>query len=191
MTRLSPQQIYSEDLAVGFTPAQASIMTAIAEAESGGDDTARGDLGLQNAMWGPSYGTYQVRTLKAATGTGQDRDISWLAASDLHQAQAAFDISGHGSNFSPWTTYTSGKYQQFLGQTQGLTGSPGGGTQASPVSLPGVDLVGGVRDIAVQALAAGLGLALVGVGLARMFAPQLRAAGRGAVKAGKVAAVLA
>ncbi len=189
MTRLSPEQIYAQDLAAGFTPAQAAVMAAIAQAESGGDDTARGDVGLQNNVWGPSYGTYQIRTLKAQTGTGTDRDIAFLAASDANQARAAYDISHHGTDFSLWTTYTSGAYQRFL--SQGLTGGTPGTTPASVTGAGASGVVGGVRDIAVQALAAGLGLALVGVGLARAFAAQLRAAGHRAGQAAKLAAVVA
>jgi hypothetical protein len=30
-------------------------------------------------------------------------------------AKIAYDLSGGGKNFTPWTTYTSGKYKRFLG----------------------------------------------------------------------------
>ncbi|WP_279581687.1 hypothetical protein [Fodinicola feengrottensis] len=109
----------------GFTDQGAVIMTAIAGAESGYDDADLGDVGLENETWGPSYGLFQVRTQKSATGTGGDRDQTWLAASDLNQAKAAYAISSGGTNFGPWTTYTSGKYQSFLSGAKAAASSVG------------------------------------------------------------------
>src|SRR4051812_4551976 len=119
MAKRTPSDVYADLVARGFTPAQAVTMTAIAGAESGYDDANLGDVRLEDNTWGPSYGLYQIRTLKAQTNTGQDRDINWLAASDTNQATAAWDISQHGRDFSPWTTFTRGTYQQFLGQDTG------------------------------------------------------------------------
>lgn len=185
MTKLPPTQVYADLRQVGFSPAAAVTETAIAGAESGWDDTAVGDVRLENNTWGPSYGLFQVRTLKRQTGQGSDRDLSWLAASDLNQAKAAYDISHGGTNFSPWTTYTSGAFQRFLGPSQAAAGAAGTGT--TPVGLfSGGAILGGVRNILVEAAAVGLGLGLVYVGaisVARPGADRAKQQLRGAVKA--------
>lgn len=186
-------QIYAANRAAGFSVANAIVLTAIALAESGGDDTALGDVGLENNTWGASYGLYQVRTLKAQTGTGQTRDISWLAASDANQAAAAFQISRGGQDFSPWTTYTSGRYQQFLGQAQAAAQASPSAAAATLAAAPGMgssSTASGVRDIAVQAVFVILGVGLVGYGVYRAVAPTVKPLARKAVKAAATAAVL-
>lgn len=228
MAKKSPSEIYQDLIQVGYSPAAAVVQLAIDLAESGGDDTAVGDVSLENNVWGPSYGFGQVRTVKADTGRGGDRDINWLAASDINQAKAEYDISGGGHNFAPWTTYTSGAYQKFLGQAQSAAAGAGaaggtatltGATSSAPFGTWGppwlpwnwaADLgnaaagqaadatqaavgegLAGARSIAIEAAFVGLGIALVGFGLARAFAPQIREAKRAAVKGAEVAAVAA
>lgn len=157
MSRLSPSQIYSLLLQGGFKPDQARIMTAIAQAESGGNPAAVGDVRLQNATWGPSVGLFQVRTLKGETGTNQDRDIHHLMGDLQAQVHAAFEISDQGRNFRPWSTFTSGSYRQFLDaplETVSLDGLPDGGADSSAHAdqLPGMDpfaIDGGATPTAV------------------------------------------
>jgi hypothetical protein len=174
MARRTPAQVLRDLLAAGFSQQSAVIEDAIAGAESGWDDAAQGDLGLTDNTWGPSFGLYQIRTLKSATGTGTDRDIAWLAASDANQAKAAYDISNAGANFGPWTTYTTGKYQQFLGQAQAAAGDSTATTAASllPTSLAG-DALTTIRGIALEALGAVLGLGLVYVGAITLVRPKV------------------
>lgn len=196
MATQSAAQVYQQLLSVGFPPDAAVRMVAIAQAESSLNLTELGDVGLEDATWGPSFGLYQIRTLKADTGRGTDRDISWLSASPLHQAQAAYDISGHGTNFTPWTTFTSGKYTQFLGQARaaaaaaGSTVTPVSGDSGSgsgpfptwgpwwlPWNIPSdvgnaaseqtSKLFGGIRTIVIEGVFVVLGLGLLGVGVAR------------------------
>jgi hypothetical protein len=168
--------IYATLIAAGFSKSAAVTMTAISLAESGGNPTARGDLGLQTATWGPSYGLFQVRTLKAETGKGTDRDINALATSDLRQAQAAYAISGKGITFGPWSTYTSGSYRKFLAQAEAA--AKGGGTVLDGGTGTGVATSGGVagwmtgvtskmRDLTIEGVFVILGVGLVGVGIAR------------------------
>jgi len=114
-------------------------MTAIAQAESGGNPAAVGDVRLQNATWGPSVGLFQVRTLKSETGTDQDRDIHHLMGDLRAQVHAAYEISDQGRNFQPWSTFTSGSYRQFLDaplDTVSLDNLPDVGAGSS---APGVD----------------------------------------------------
>ncbi len=189
MAKRLPGDVYNELIAAGFDPQSATIMVAIAGAESGYDDQAQGDLGLQDANWGPSFGLFQVRTLKGETGTGSNRDITRLAASDAEQAKAAYAISGGGRDFTPWSTFTSGAYQGFLGTAQasaaGATTTGGGdgpfptwGPDWLPWNWPSVlgnkaseqvdstvaqALTGG-RHIAIEAVFVIAGLALVAAG---------------------------
>ena len=185
MAKRSPGDVYADLVGAGFSPDQATIMTAIAGAESGYDDQIQGDLGLQTNVWGPSYGLYQIRTLKADTGSGSNRDITRLAGSDAEQARAAYAISGGGRDFTPWSVFTSGAYQQFLpaarqaAATGGSTSSEGGpfptwGPDLLPWNWPSAaanaadaklkeGLAGG-RHIVLEVVFVGLGLALVGVG---------------------------
>lgn len=209
MTRRAPSEVYANLIAAGFDPAAATVMTAIAGAESGYDNANLGDIGLQDNTWGPSYGLFQIRTLKAETGSGTNRDINRLAASDLEQARAAYAISGGGTNFSPWTVYNTGAYQQFLegaksaaGATS-LTGDEDGplptvGPDWLPWNWPSVvgnkaidvvgdaagdavdSVLGGVRHIVFEGLAVVAGVALLGVGV---YTLAIRPARAKAIKA--------
>jgi hypothetical protein len=164
-------------------------MTAIAQAESSNEDTARGDLGIQTSVWGPSYGLFQIRTLKQKTGTGDDRDIAALT-DPARQAKAAYNISKGGTDFSPWSTFTNGAYQKFLNNFAGGTSSSGGGTTATNagLSLNPTDWVSGAKNIVIEGLFVVLGIGLVGAGLVRAFKPQINAAKEKVESGAKVAA---
>lgn len=154
MSRLSASEVYTLLLHGGFTPGQARIMTAIAHAESGFDPAAVGDRALQNSTWGPSVGLFQVRTLNAETGTGADRDISHLTGNLQAQVAAAWRISKHGTDFTPWSTYLHGTYRSFLSEpvhevalTSGLESSPAGTQNAGGTSTTGkTGTTGGTGD---------------------------------------------
>lgn len=190
MATLSSSQVYQDLIGAGFTPAAATTMTAIAQAESTLNDAARGDLGIQTSVWGPSYGLFQVRTVKQDTGTGHDRDVNWLSASDANQAKAAFDISKGGTDFTPWSTFTNGAYQKFLG-----TATAAGTTNAQPTGL--LDAVNpqtyltGAKNIVLEGLFVILGVGLVGFGIARAFKPQIQATKEKVESGAKVAASVA
>jgi hypothetical protein len=108
------KSLYNALIQGGFSPQAARIMYGIAGAESGYNLNIQGDLGLQNGTWGPSYGTFQIRTLRSQTGTGKDRDINALRNNLARQIRAAYNISNGGRNFRPWTTYVHGTYKKFL-----------------------------------------------------------------------------
>lgn len=175
MTRLSVDQVYADLTAAGFSPAAATTMTAIAGAESGYDDRAVGDVGLENSTWGPSVGLFQIRTLKSQTGSGSARDIAALQGSDIAQAHAAYDISRGGTDFTPWTTYTTGAYQRFLAGASAASGSPAGVTVAG-FGIPGVSsVVSGVRGLVYTGLFAVFGLVLIWAGTVTLARPRARA----------------
>jgi hypothetical protein len=172
-----------------LSSAAATIAVAVALAESGGDDTALGDLSLQNATWGPSVGVWQIRTYKSQTGTGGDRDAQALSGNLQRQALAMKNISSGGSNWTPWTTFTRGTYQQFMGQAG--TVATGGTTTVpavnllDPLNVAGQveNWIGGqvnaavvpARNLVLKMALASMGLAVVAAGLIKMVGPTVQA----------------
>jgi hypothetical protein len=168
-------------LNAGFSPDGAAMFGAVGTAESGRDPDAQGDLGLVNGTWGPSVGMEQIRTLRAQTGTGGDRDIVRLLGHPAEQAKASLDISNGGTNWNPWTTARNGAFQQFLpaaraavAQEMADPGSPAataptpGPVTASPVGLSVSDAVGPIKDAAVYIGGVLVGLGLITVGVIRL-----------------------
>lgn len=113
---LTPKDIAQIAFNAGFRGEALTIATAVAMAESGGRPTAQGDVGLQNATWGPSVGLWQVRSLNGAPA-GSSRDAN-ANADPSKNASSAYEISGGGSNFHPWSTYTNGAYTRYLSVAQ-------------------------------------------------------------------------
>lgn len=128
MTTLSPAAIYALARGAGLSAAAATTATAVALAESGGRTDAMGDVGLEDATWGPSVGLWQIRSLKAQSGTGGHRDATRLTDPAFNAASMAA-ISGAGSSFSAWTTFTSGAYRSHLSQVSSTV--PGADTSGS------------------------------------------------------------
>ena len=155
MAKLTSSQVYTLLLDGGFSPDDARLMTAIAHAESALRLDAVGDVGLQTDKWGPSVGLFQIRTLRAETGTGGDRDIERLLNDPAAQVKAAFNISNGGTNFRPWSTFTSGSFRKFLDEPlqAGVPVPAFGGTgTAGNVALAGGDpfaIDAGVRPTTV------------------------------------------
>lgn len=193
MATLSPDQVYALLIQAGFTPAAATTMTAISGAESGWNDKDLGDTTIETSTWGPSYGLFQIRTQKPDTGSGGNRDVQWLAASDLNQAKAAYAISSGGTDFSPWTTYTSGKYQSFLSQATAAAKSGaslvtnGVGSVASTAAGVVGDwvapLIDGAKGIFFTAGFAALGVGLLIGGAFLFVRPQVKKVENGAISA--------
>lgn len=181
MARLTMAQAYTLARQAGFDPAAATIMAAIDMAESGLNTDAVGDVGLQNSTWGPSVGLAQIRSLKAQTGTGKVRDVTTLKDPAANMA-AAYAISSHGKDFTPWTTYTSGKYRSFLGQASTAAAGSAGtitntGTVVAAQNVGLTDLFNGDIDWRAYGLKAGalvfaFGLLLVG-GYVAVGSPEL------------------
>lgn len=106
---------------VGLGPRPAKIGSAIALCEApgpkrDGKPTSNfglvGDLDLQTAVWGPSIGGFQVRSLKAEKGDGTYRDEDWLRIprNNADAARIIYLQRGWGA----WSTYTSGMYKAYL-----------------------------------------------------------------------------
>jgi LysM repeat protein len=120
MTLYTQAQVRSLAQSVGFTAAQAEIAAAIAMAESltfkdgkqYADFSKVGDIALQNETYGPSYGAWQVRSLKAQWGTGLVRDGSRLPDPTFNAKSALAIFRSQGWN--AWSTYTSGAYKGYM-----------------------------------------------------------------------------
>lgn len=112
MAKLSPAQIaeYAHD--AGFRGQDLTVAVAVAMAESGGNPKAHNPVPPDD-----SYGLWQINMIGAL---GPDRrnqfdlDSNRELFDPKENAQAAWDISGHGGSFQPWTTYTSGAYKKYL-----------------------------------------------------------------------------
>ena len=113
--QLDPSSILSYAQTAGFPGQDAQTAVAVALAESSGNPYAIGDLTL-----GVSIGLWQIN-LKAHP--------EYLAVNLMDpqtNANAAYTIYRNaGGSFSPWTTFTSGAYRQYL--TTSSAGNSGGG----------------------------------------------------------------
>jgi Lysozyme like domain len=200
MAKRTPAQVYAAALQAGFDPSSAAVATAIAGAESGYDDASL--IGLEGTTQGPAFGLWHITTSKTDTGAGTVRDIAALAGDDLAQARAAYQLSGGGKDWTAFPAYTSGTYQGFLPTTQALAQPDGDGGSGpwptwGPSWLPWnwpsnaanaatAQVLGGARNLVLEALVVVLGLGLVAAGAITLVRPQLRqqavAAARQAVK---------
>jgi hypothetical protein len=85
---------------VGFP--DPNMAAAIAMAESSGNPFAVGDAGTSFGLWqihAPSHPEFDKSQLLSAT----------------FNAHAALLVSKSGTDWSPWSTFTSGAFKQFLG----------------------------------------------------------------------------
>jgi murein DD-endopeptidase MepM/ murein hydrolase activator NlpD len=123
--QLSADEIYQCAVEAGFTPDQAVTFTAIALAESGGE------TGAHNTTGEDSRGLWQINV-----GPGVRPNV-WGDLSDPHiAARAAYDVSGGGVNFSPWTVThdhnagTNHDYRQFADVARAASQGAGQGNFA-------------------------------------------------------------
>lgn len=130
MSTLTAAQVYALATGAGFDPATARTMTAIAGAESSFNTTAKGDVAIQDHVWGPSIGLWQVRSLKSQTGTGRERDATRLT-DPAFNAKAAHTIYRQ-QGLSAWSTYTNGAYRAFLPVVDKATKGAGGTSAGAP-----------------------------------------------------------
>jgi cell wall-associated NlpC family hydrolase len=110
MAELAAREIYRFARMAGFTPDQAVTMTAIAMAESGGN------TGAHNPHGEDSRGLWQINA-RAHPDLGR-RNLY----DPLENAKAAYQVSGHGGDVSPWTTtHGIGDASYLRYQTEALT----------------------------------------------------------------------
>jgi Lysozyme like domain len=206
---LSDAQIVAYARRAGFLGNALETMVAVILGESSGDPDVLGDESLANATWGPSVGLAQIRSLKAQYRTGQTRDASRLTDPTFN-LRSAFAISSGGTNFAPWSVFTSGRYRSYIARARAaITGTPatpsspagpaagavleraaggGGGGLVDKITQP---LLSGLARIALSTIVLAGGVALVAVGGWRAMAPVREKAADVAVDAAKVAATVA
>jgi hypothetical protein len=121
----------------GFTGAGAQTMYGIVMAESGGSATAHNT----NAGTGDnSYGLAQINML-GSMGPARLREYGLTSNNQLFDPltnlQVAFKLSGGGTHFGDWSTYNSGAYKQFSGQSgASVTNYSKDGSSGAPASGP-------------------------------------------------------
>lgn len=109
MPRIAAKEIAGYAAGAGFKGDALNTAVAVALAESGGRTDAVGDTTLTSVTWGPSVGLWQIRSLNADLGTGASRDAARLADPGFN-ARSAYAISKGGTNWSPWTVFTTGAF---------------------------------------------------------------------------------
>ena len=137
----------------GGNPAAAPTIAAISYAESGGNP---GDLNNTPSTGDYSVGLFQTNYFGSLLGprTAAYGSPAALQSNVDLQVKSAIGISGNGTNFSPWSTFKSGAYEQFLPAAEAAVsqvpdtppptgnggGSGSGGTASGPATLDGLNL---------------------------------------------------
>lgn len=148
MTTLSYDYVYALGRSVGLSKDQAVLATAIAAAESGLNPNNIGDQTL--AKYG-SRGLWQIFTKahppsEVIPGSSANAWSTMLIArleDPKINAHAMWLISGHGTNWHPWSTYNHGSHKQYLSKAQAAADRVGenwpavlGGVTPPPVPVP-------------------------------------------------------
>lgn len=141
MATLTAAQVYNLAKDAGLSPAAAGIATAIARAESGWRTDAMGDTTITTDKWGPSIGLWQIRSVKAESGTGGTRDATRLT-DPAFNARSMVSISSGGTRWSPWSVYTSGAYRQYMGADTSGDGTLPPGTSTTNPNKRAIDSEG-------------------------------------------------
>lgn len=143
MATLSDSQIAGFASGAGFSGNALITAIAVALAESGGDPSAKGfNQSANGAVTSVDRGLWQINSVYHAEVSDS------CAYSPSCAAAAAFRISSSGRDFTPWTTYTSGRYRTFTGRAQAAAASSGAGASAPalPPTPPG-GAAGAVTDV--------------------------------------------
>jgi len=152
MATLSIKAAYRDARKAGFSPSEAVIIVAIAIAESGLRTDAIGPVG--------EIGVTQVYP-KAHPQYSRACLINAQCNFD-----AAFQISNHGTNWHPWTTYNNGAYRQNVSKVEQAVGASAGlppdpSAPQQPLATPAIYASSSSQDG---------GLAIFGVGIGAIIA---------------------
>jgi Lysozyme like domain len=107
---LNAVQIAQYAINAGWTQPDLTTAVAIALAESSGNPSAVGDQNLAPSN-GPSYGLWQINVGAHPEYAGDNLFDPQTNANDAYELYEA-------SGFSPWASYNSSKYLQYLTQAQ-------------------------------------------------------------------------
>ena len=119
MPRFTAEQIYAFAREAGFSPDQAATMTAVALAESGGDSRSHATHGED------SQGLWQINAQ-----AHPDLAHQYELYNPAQNAKAAFAVSHHGTDVSPWTVTHGGlsaRYLRFKDEAQAAAAAYGDG----------------------------------------------------------------
>lgn len=125
MAKLSASEIAGYAQGAGLMDNNVAIATAVALAESGGNTHAHNPVPPDN-----SYGLWQINMLAHSTselGISKNEDLY----DPIKNAKAMYKISNGGKDWTPWTTYTSGRYKLFMKDGNAGAGTPGGSSTPS------------------------------------------------------------
>lgn len=157
---LSDAEIAAEAANAGIPWSQVPTAVAIALAESGGNPHA---LDNNPSTGDLSYGLWQVNMI-GSLGPARAQQFGLCSASQVQNGQcgqtqyqglwdpatnakAMAAISNHGSDWSAWTTYTRGTYQQYLSRGTQAT-QQANGNVANLVSQAGQQVAsGGISQV--------------------------------------------
>ena len=129
MPKLSASEIKGYAIKAGVTGQNATIATAIALAESDGDTDA---INTANRNGSTDYGLWQINSVHSALLNSHN----WRDPAD--NAAMMFSISNGGRNWTPWSTFTSGKYLAHMAAASGAadTSVTGGVTTVGNTENP-------------------------------------------------------
>jgi hypothetical protein len=102
-----PNSIPGYAKTAGFSGTDLAIAVAIAFAESSGDANAVGDNGN-------SYGLWQINVVPNHPEYQSQVDDGSIFDPQTNANDAFAIYSAAGNSFSPWTTFKTGAYQQYL-----------------------------------------------------------------------------
>lgn len=142
MPSLSASQIATAARAGGFLTNEDVVKAvAIALAESGGNPSATN----HNTNGSTDYGLWQINSVHASIL----RSGSWSNPTD--NARMAYQVfTDAGNSFTPWTTYTSGRYVAFLSVAR-RAAYGGSVSKSPPLARGGTGNGGSVTPKATQA----------------------------------------
>ena len=109
---LTTAQVVGFARQVGFSGPNLPIAVAIAHAESGFNSAAIGDVNLTEPGE-KSVGLWQIN-YRPSRDAGVDYRNPSLTPEPLFNARSAYIISSNGTRFTPWSTFTSGAYLQYM-----------------------------------------------------------------------------
>lgn len=168
MANYSFTDLLNANLKAGFNAAQAAILAAIGLAESGGNSLAHNQHGqTANSLAENSYGVYQINLLAHPEVTvNQATDLQSAA----NEAKKLFDQAG--GNFSPWSTFTSGAYLQYIPgnfpipNPGSIATSAASDTAKSIISIfpPLQGLLTAPRDLGTRVVGSIFGMVMMGIG---------------------------
>jgi hypothetical protein len=122
---MTPSEAKAVAAQAGFSGDALNTIVAIGTAESGLNPTARNT----NTNGSTDRGWLQINSIHAQVSDA-------MADDPVQAAQFAYQLSKGGTDFSAWTTFTSGRYRQFLpaAQAADVGAVPGSVSSSTPAA---------------------------------------------------------